>query len=379
MSRFTLFFANDWRRKLMALFFAVALWFWVNQNVSDTQTRQFVVTTTEQTISSGQHTLQITVPDGWMLVQPAVGESIGLTFEGPLASLQQFFAIPCRASYRTAFQVADDIDNHPIPFSLDNLNWAREAEAKTYLSNLNEVLQPLQALHFERRKEVDVSLSPLFLQTKGQPAKGYHSQVLQSTFTTDQVNLSGPAREVKELQAAIQRAEAGEPFDYALLRTAKVLPSQRDDLRLELSLSQQALDAGLQMRPDFIGVTIPISLIKLPEVTWIPNADDLSYTGHALPAHLTLNTMSSSSWVATLSNSAMPSSHFAEQWVRKHIMLFVHLDRIPDDAPDGYEVPIEWALVDITSEEQKQELIAGLSVQPELESAGYMSVKKIEK
>ena len=369
---------DDWRRKVIAIALAITLWFWASGNVATELSQPFVVTTSTSSALSA-HSMQIGVPEGWMLVQPKQGASVKLLFDGPRTSLQQFFASPCRASYQAVFNAAQEVDIYEIPFSPIDLSWAREAEAKTYLTEIQETRQPLQVLLFERRKELSIPLSSAFLRIQGEAAEGYAAQPDTAVFSPNQVSLNGPSTEVKRVQRALEQAAQGKGVNYELLEIARISPNQRDTMRLELGLSQRAKEAHLQMQPSTISISLPIRLSELPTVNWIPAATDLSHTGKPIAAHLQFNPWSISPWVATINDSALLGSKFTEKWVRDHIMLFAHRDRIPEDAAEGFTIPIEWALVDIQSADLKKQLMLALTVGPESAGAGEISVHKLEK
>ncbi|HBF23212.1 MAG TPA: hypothetical protein DDW23_05275 [Planctomycetes bacterium] len=353
---------SDPGRKLVALGLAGLLWWQVQGAISGPKEHIFTVISAPVTTTPLDNTLQVVVPKGWVLVEPAPGSQKVITFFGPRATLDAFFANQCAATIKPLIEAAED----ETTWTLDNiraqdLDWIRSEDADSLLLNN----QGFGRLRFERLSSFPIALEPQLVRISGAPAEGYKTDAAGLTFEPNQVSVQGPHGAMEALSQSLIAARAGGEPSIPLFEPLLVPSQSRDDLRgLTLSLSLESLSLGLQMNPKTIRASLPVTLQDLPRVEWVPDSEDLTITGTPEEGIWRLSAWTPTPWVAELRNPDLLPGGFDEAWVRNHVMLFLNLKGIPANAADGFLLPLSWAMTGIEDTEKVHQLLGSLTVGP---------------
>jgi hypothetical protein len=366
LSSFPKILLGDPGRKLVALGLAVFLWWQVQGTISGPKDHIFTVLPATAATTPEDNTLLVVVPEGWVLVEPTPRSQVSITFFGPRATLDAFFASQCAASISPSIEAGPE----ETTWTLDNLraqdlDWIRSQDAASLLGDGQSNDSGLGRLRFERLAGFPVALEPSLVKVAGAPAEGYLADTSGLTFEPNQVSVSGPHGAMEELSKSLEAARSGETPDIPLFLPLQVPSQSRDDLRgLPLALSPRAVALGIRMTPETVLSTLPIKLKDLPRVEWVPDSEDLVLAGSPQEGIWRPSAWTPTPWVAELSDADLLPGSFDETWVRVHVMLFLNMGEIPPNAANGFRLPLGWALTGIEDPDEVHRLLGALRVGP---------------
>jgi len=354
---------DDWRRKLTALALGFALWLWVGAWVASEATYELRVVPTNRAAAMEPGTLLVRVPDDWRLVSieslDTYADTVPIGLRGSQARIEDFVATGFAATLDPELDRLPDLqDTGDVRVQPSQLRWSRPDEAV-------RMLQPddpssLLIFRFERVAQEDVLLGPHLLRVDGDPADGYLVLDDEIEFQPTQVRLEGPATAVGEVILGIQRAEiAYEAWrtgtDTSLSKADTVFPlleplavseQNRIDITARLPLAQALAERGIAIIGGSVSVKVPVRL-TIPD----PRPDTLDEDSLFVIPHPD-GTWAAPDWVPAtiryvLSSRPDIAEDVNEEWLDRHLMIFLPLNRIPDSAleQEDYELDIEWTLV----------------------------------
>lgn len=354
MNRIQEFLVADWRRKLVALFFAVLLWGWL---VGRIEVERDVLLRVGVAAADGatpeEFELLVQVPDGWALIDPEPGTAIPIHLVGTPSMLQDFTARQCAARIQAAFNAAPDQDRIDLALTPGDLDWLRPNDAAYLLRNVDRP-QELRQLSFERVLERDLVLTQREQPVIGEPSSVHMLHPEEMTFTPTQVNIRGPKSAVTSLIAEIDAAYTAEGNRVDLLSPLVVPPNTRGDISAVVHLHSDLADLGLRMDPPDLLVSLPVRLAQPVRVEWLPSPTALNTLSPPADAgEWTVEPWTPTTWVAVLPDLPTGSSVVTEAWVREHVVLVLPLNTLGPDSLDRTELDLVPVLTGLSPEEQR--------------------------
>lgn len=333
-------FTRDLGRKILALGLAMLVWWRVNLGIESKEQIMFVITTAGSP-SSTAHTIEISVPDGWKLVDPTPGFIQPVNLYGVSSDVQSFRQAGVDAKYTipesrtlgndTSDQVITDV-------ALEQLEWFDSARAEQLLAKAeNEILR----LTLERIEQANHFLELGSLDLVGQVADGYEADFDEIEFHPSSIEIQGPINQMNNFRgdSAQWKYELFEPI---------ALTDHRSQVRAQLVLSQRAINSGMSMRQETVEVTIPVYPFDLSPFDLTPFPEDI--------ALIDRRTATGSRWRAreyTGTGFKVVYRHHPDidprpdaGDLRDAIVFFVHLSELPAGAGDGQVLPVNWAIRD---------------------------------
>lgn len=351
-------FVDDWRRKLLALALACALWWWVDGVIAHDRSFSLRIVAVAAPITPENGTLTIQVPPGWTLVEPREGISIPIWLHGSRSNLENFSSRQFGAFCAIAPASADPAQTElRVPITPTQLDWLRPEEASQFLAGL-EAMQSLSEVRLERVSALVLPLGQHLLDVRGSAAKDHEVMRWDARFEVTQASLSGPHRVVAD--AIVEQARAADNPDApaSLFETIELEPTTRHDVVVMVRLAESWRARGLEMEPNWIRVTIPVRLRAGGFHEWSPTLEVLqsSPPRWQVPAY-------TSKWRASLKYEALPPGVAFGPWVEEHVLLLLPLSRLGADPLDQRAVNVEWTLIGLDREERAS-LLDALAIEP---------------
>lgn len=368
MNRIRHAFTRDLGRKLLALTLAMLVWWRVNLGIEDVYTIDFVITTPGNPVNA-VHTIEVSVPEGWKLVDPIPGAQIPVNLKGVNADIQSFRQLGVSAKYsvpESSTRENDSSDQVSSTVSFDQLDWMNAARTEQLLAG---VPRQSQLLKLERIEHANHFLALNSLQLVGEVAEGFEADLDEIEFNPSSVEIRGPRNQVVKFRA--DPASWKDPLFEAV-----ALTDHRSSVRTRLVLSQSALNSGMSMREEFVEVTIPVYPLDLSPFDLTPLPEDIALIGKP--------TVTGSRWEAfeyTGTGFKVVYRHHPDidpkptaGDLRDSIVFFVHLSELPAGAGDGQVLPVNWAIRDpagvLDDQKRLQALKHAISLVPLSEALG---------
>ena len=352
-------FVADWKRKIVAIGLAFAIWWYVDALLAVDRSYSLRVVVAEGRVTPEDGTIAVVVPPGWTLVEPRPGESVGLKLHGSPANLDSFTARQFAAYFEARTPA---IDSARVEFSQDvapsDLEWRRPEEAAQLLAGVTD-LQSLRFLRFVRltQRVLDLRHELLFIESEVRPE--YEVMRFDARFDLSQATLSGPQRLIEaaleEVSRAIREPESGSD----LLEPIVLQQSTRLDAVVMLRLAEDWRVQGLHMEPEWVRVTIPVRLLAQSTHVWSPPLQVLQggATRWQVPAY-------AANWRASLRYEALPAGFPFGGWVEEHVLLLLPLLHLRAEGLDVTDARIEWTLVGVDDPATRAAVLDALVVEP---------------
>ena len=333
-------FLEDLTRKFLALGIALLIWWRVDAALERDRIWPFTIA-----VGSGApspHEILVDVPDGWLLLKPKPGEDVDIKFRGNDRDFQDFTSTLCGASVAVTISESSTQTNSEFQRKVEELDWQRKDLALSLLKHPKVVNADLNFV-FVRKDSIDRTLEEAVLAITGAPADGYQIKRDQIEFTPNMVRIHGPFG-IAENSLKMQT-------ERTLFETLVIEDGEQGDVIRSIELSTEALNRGMWMEPESILVTVPIRRSDDVAVDWRPKQpitigqapDGLAWTVRQWPNEM---------WLASYEPvDGLPLGNGTDwrptkDWLEENIQLVVHLNQIGEDAPDGYELYVDWIISD---------------------------------
>ena len=343
MIRWRRLFLHDMGRKGLALCLAVFVWGEVNKKIGEESWHGFTVVTvpTDSPAVPRNMSIQVVIPEGWILLEPKPDEQVHLHFDGPESSINSYLERQCAASFVPAF--SDELGAEPtFTVSPRDLNWLNQEESDRFL--LNEVGgqkdsdETQLSFRFAREIKEPVPLIPQYVETAGVLPDGYTLDRGGITFSPSQVTIRGPEIEIAEFAKALDAfdPEAGTP--PTLLDPVTLGRSTREFESI-VGIADALSDRGLVMEPETVSVTLPV--LVQARVQFRPRTPEL--LGSAADGSQWEVVWLDRQWEATMSQ-APGQLPFDKEFAEEKIFFFAYLDDLPADPPREFDLPLQWTV-----------------------------------
>jgi hypothetical protein len=328
---------RDIGRKLLALMLAMLVWWRVHLGIQDTESVDFVITTTGFS-SNAPHTIEIKVPDGWKLVKPSPGAIEKLDLHGVAMDRQSFRQAGVDASFTVPLPSSDTSGTVVTDVAIDQLVWSDSLRAEQLLAGADN--SPFE-LNLERVEQANHFLRLSSLELVGQVANDFEADLDEIEFHPSSIEIRGPLNQMNLFR------RDPEQWKYELFEPI-ALTDHRSSVRAQLVLSQRAINSGMSIRQESVEVTIPVYPIGLSPFDLTPLPEDIALIGRP--------TVAGSRWQAqeyTGTGFKVVYRHHPDidpkpgaGDLRDSIVFFVHLSELPAGAGDGQVLPVNWAIRD---------------------------------
>lgn len=331
-SFFALLF-SDWRRKLVAIAIALALWTWIEGRIAhDAEVVLRVAFTTEDIGTPDDFQLLIQSPPGWVLTEPAVGDPITVWIHGSKSQVQSFKTKQCAANFLATFMPDEEKNLVTVDVVPEQLDWMRPGDAKLLLDNISEGKQELKQLVFERVKTATIGLTPREVLVDDQSSEAHEAKSGDLRFTPNTITLTGPQAALDSLLAEVDASYSatGEQNNSQLLTMLKIPKGRRDDVSQELGLNDRWKNKGIRMEPEFVLVDVMVRLKAPGSIPFTPSIDDLQIiypTDPAAADDWELGVWEPGTWSVSLPD-VEDKSFLTLSWVQEHVKLFVPLHNL---------------------------------------------------
>jgi len=379
MNRLRTFLLADWRRKLLALAFAVVLWGWLVGRIEvERDLLLRVAVTSIDAATPSEFELLVQVPEGWALTSPEPGTAVAIHLIGTPSVLKDFTARQCAARLQAVFNAAQDQDLVDLAVTPHGLDWMRPNDA-AYLLDQDDSKQGLRSMRFERVQERNLVLSPTEQPVQGAPSPVHELHPEEMSFSPTQVRLRGPKSSMTMLMAQIEAAHSadGDRNQVALLSPLVVATTTRGDIRAVSHLHPDLLALGIEMDPPALEISLPVRLAQPVRIEWLPSPESLKEL--AAPADAgqwQAEPWTPTAWIAMLPDLPVGSSVVTEAWVREHVVLVLPLNTLGPDSLQRTELALVPVLTGLSPEEQRF-YAENLEIHP-LDPAGWtVTVTKI--
>lgn len=333
---------RDLPRKMLALGLALFVWWSVHQNIRIDETREFEIVT-DLAEATENRTILVTVPRGWQLVTPKPGTLRAIKLKGVREEIQNFVAGGVRAEFKVD---ASDVDSSSAVSSVSlnvevgDIDWPDRIRADRLLSLAgNEPIkldiQRLETIPFALRLE-DISL------VENEPfPEDIKLAIDELSFFPNTVQISGPIGALN----GINKPVAGDR-DLRLFAELELAP-RRDDVRLAVQLSPEAVEAGLRMAPPLVELHIPVYRRPLEPFILAPPAE-IELTGEPTDPGTTweFNSYGGCTFRVEYTHHEDIDPIPTANELRDAIQFFVHLDDLPPGSTTGAELQIDWNVRD---------------------------------
>jgi hypothetical protein len=330
MKSFFAIIFSDWRRKLVAVAIALALWSWIEGRIAyDDDVILKIGFTTEDIGTPDDFQLLIQAPPGWVLTEPAIGDQIKVVIHGSKSQVQSFKSQQCAANYVANFIPDEDSILQTVKVLPEQLNWMRPGDAKLLLDNISDGQQELQKLVFERVKTATVALTSSEIMVDGSPAEAHVVRTEQLQFSPNTVTVTGPQASLDNLLIEVSEAHSskGQLNNSELLNILKIPDGTRNDVSQTLGLHPRWLRRGIRMEPTEVTVKAMVRLKAPFSSAFNPNREDLLVIPPEDPAAANLwelGDWEGETWSVTLPH--VENDHLiSDAWIQEHVRLFVSL------------------------------------------------------
>ncbi len=355
MNHIKSFFVEDWRRKLLAVGIAFLIWSWVEGQVGmDREVSLTLVLAEGEVRTPHDFELLVEAPEGWVLTEPASGESVPMKLHGSSSELTDFTTRQCAASIKVNLDTAANQDRIDFPLTPEKLQWMRPGDAAFLLRGVQGA-QPLQKLTFERIDQAVIVLTHREVPIEGEPSQAHEAQPEKMRFEPSQVTLTGPKFAMEQLRNRIEEAHSanGSIENSGLLSPLTIGSSVRQDIRDSRSLAPDLLKRGIRMDPPRVLVELPIRLKDPTTQTWLPDTKDLIILpadDQASNGPWTIEPWVPTEWVAEMPD-VESDLELNRQWIREHIALLLPMHTLTADSLDRESLRIEARLFGLSPED----------------------------
>jgi hypothetical protein len=379
MNRLRLILLSDWRRKLVALFFAVLLWGWLVGRIEvERDLLLRVAVTTSDGITPNENELLVQVPKGWALITPEPDTAISIHLVGTPSVLKDFTARQCAARFQAVIPAGTTQDRIDLSITPNDLDWLRPNDA-AYLLDKVDGKQELQVLTFERVMEKDWILTASEQPVRGQPSPVHEMHPEEMVFTPTQVRLSGPKSVMTALMNQLDEAHSvdGEVDHVDLLSPLVVEPIARGDIRAVVHLHPSLIEQGLTMEPEEVLVTMPVRLAQPVTITWLPSPDSLQVLqAPAESGEWEAEPWTPTAWKAVLPDLPAGTSDVTEAWVREHVVFVLPLNVLGPESLERTELDLVPVLTGLTPDDHRF-YSANLQIEPVDDTGWTVTVTRI--
>ncbi len=364
---------RDPGRKLLALALAFALWWTVRDSITVEQDLDLRVVEAPAGRESGGGLLVVDVPEGWVLVEPAPGETVRLQLRGPRNDVEAFLSA-ARAVYRPAVDAArQEITRQED--ALD-LTWSRADMAEFLLRNVPREGRTF-SVRLEQLASRTLALRPEHLRVRGQPAEEYRLLPQELLFPeVNTVTLRGPAMAMERLRRQIEAAERGSP-PPAILEPLELTGSELENLRLTRRLHPELARQRITMEPPEVRVVLPVRFRDPQRVEFEVTPERLATLGDPVGGDWEVAPFTQR-WVAELRQEPGLTLVFDEAWIRDHLIFYVNLSQITSLQQSTWQLPVEWDFWGAVDQEQWERLTRALRVHPLDPEGGTVEVRRKE-
>lgn len=326
---------SDWRRKLVAVAIALALWSWIEGRIAnDDDVILTIAFTTEDIGTPNDFQLLIQAPPGWVLTEPAIGDLIKVVIHGSKSQVQSFKSQQCAANYVANFIPDEDSILQTVKVLPEQLDWMRPGDAKLLLDNVSDGQKELKRLVFERVKTATVALTPSEVMVNGKPSEAHEVKTEQLHFTPNTVTLTGPQASLDSLLAEVAEAHSadGELNNSELLEILEIPQGTRVDRSLALGLHLRWVNRGIVMEPRKVLVEAMVRLKDPISIQFNPTLEGLQVIRPADPAAADLWELAwePEPWWVRLPH-VENNRLISDAWVQEHVKLFVSLHSFTTD------------------------------------------------
>lgn len=366
MNRLRLILLSDWRRKLVALFFAVLLWGWLIGRIEvERDLLLRVAVTASDGITPNENELLVQVPKGWALITPEPDTAISIHLVGTPSVLKDFTARQCAARFQAVIPAGTTQDRIDISITPDKLDWMRPNDA-AYLLDKVDGRQELQVLTFERVMEKNWILTASEQPVRGQPSPVHELHPEEMRFTPNQVRLRGPKSVMTELMNQLDAAHSadGDIDHFDLLSSLTVESIARGDIRAVVHLHPSLSEKGLRMDPENVQVTLPVRLAQPVTIGWLPSPDALQVLqAPAESGDWIVEPWTPTEWTAVLPDLPTGTSDVTETWVREHVVFVLPQNILGPESLDRTELTLVPVLTGLTPNDHRF-YSANLEIEP---------------
>jgi hypothetical protein len=347
---------HDWRRKLLAVLLAFALWWYVDGLIAVDRSYSLRVVPVTAPATPEEGTLTVLVPPGWTLVEPQPGTSVALRLHGSRSNLENFTSRQF-AAFHELRQPAPDAVRSQQSEDVDaaDVVWRRPDEAAQLLAAFAPTREPWR-FRLERETEEVFELRHELLRIESEVREEYEVASLDARFELSQATLSGPQRLVEQAVEEIRRAMLAPGSGAALFQTIRLPQSTRLDAVVMLQLDPSWRTRGLRMDPDWVRVSIPVRLRLNSVHVWTPALQVVSDPRWQAPAY-------AAPWKAEMRYDVLDPGVPFKEWIEQHLMLFLPLPLVRGDGQDLAEARVEWTLVGVDPA-RRADLLGALVVGP---------------
>ena len=370
---------HDMGRKGLALGLATGLWYLVFEDITVTEELTLTIQEQDRAGSPDDGAFEVRPPPGWVLTSPVPGSTVQISFRGPRSALRDFFRSEPGASFKPELRESANWVRLATPRDLDPASflWTRSSDAQALLADVDPREHPLvrDGLEFEEITREVVELSPDLWPSGATAAEGYQLIREDMRLDTTSISLEGPFNAIEALRGDITDWKNG-----LLERPPAILEDlpharAREDIVYSVGIAASLRDRRIVMRPETVRVTLPVRLENLAPVKFTPDLP--KFIGEAPGGDTWEHVWTPQEWTVELSNRPGVSAiDFNEEWVRRHVILFVRLSEIPADA-DEYDLPVYYV---VTGEQRKvlDALRGALTIKPQEESGWVMKMTRTQ-
>lgn len=339
MGRLRRLLTRDLGRKLLALMLALIVWWRVSLTIQDNETIEFAISTT-RIPTEAEFVLNVTVPDGWLLLEPAPGEkTVSIDFKGARVDLNELMRDGLSAKVNFLGEGAGQLDpenQYRVNRDVADFQWDRPDLARLLLANADN---GEKSFTLEPSEVVTMTLDRSSIEVENQIGEGYVVALDEIRFSPNPIEIEGPRTEIAKLRdlAAGENPNLFEPIVVSSVPGEAIF-----DQRRRLSLSR--MRKGLRLvRDEEIHIQIPIYPERLQPFTVVPDTDSILLIGEAPDGgNWSISDYGGTAYTVRYRHDPRIDPVPDEQWLRNAIVFAIDLSAITPGADTGYEASLDW-------------------------------------